>query len=196
MWQWYDLMNKQIIGAVAVVILIVAAISVWQITSLQTQIANSQAQNNDLKSQNGELQNQTTWLQDQNKELQDQISKLEQPGGNYNHPVKIIAFEWLGGWFPMGGVTLYNPVNVTIRNDEIVTVSGLSMDVKLIDKYSGNQIGTSGGTNQIDPLQPGEVRTVGVGAYTSVGTSLDNAACVVSLKSGSTLLDEWTRSIS
>ena len=84
---------------------------------------------------------------------------------------------------------------MTIRNYAAVTVSGLSLTVKLINKDDGTQIGRSG-YRDIDPLQAGETRIIRGEAYTTIGTSLDDAACVVTLKSGNTVLDEWTRSIS
>jgi len=166
-------------------------------THLQTQIVELQNRNEELENQNADLQNQTIWLQDQNRKLQGQISQLlEQLSGNCCSPVKIIAFGWDGGFYPIVGVTLYHPINVTVKNYAAVNVSGLSLTVKLINKYDNSQIGTSGGTYRIDPLQPGEARQIVVGAYTTIGTSLDDAACVVTLKSGNTVLDEWTRSIS
>jgi FtsZ-binding cell division protein ZapB len=184
--------------AIATIVLTVASLFILsQFSSLQTQVADLQTRNSELKSKNSDLQNQTIWLQDQNRQLQDQVSQLlEQLGGNYGSPVKIIAFNWDGGFYPIVCVTLYHPVSVTIRNYAAVNVSGLSLTAKLINKYNNTQIGTSGGTDRIEPLQAGETRKISVGTYTTIGTSLDEAACVVTLKSGNTTLDEWTRNIS
>jgi FtsZ-binding cell division protein ZapB len=190
--------KRIVLSAVVVLVLTVTTLLIIsQFSSLQTQVADLQTRNSELESQNSDLQNQTIWLQDQNRQLQDQISQLlEQLDGNYGSPVKITAFEWDGGFYPIVGVTLYHPVNVTIRNYAAVNVSGLSLTARLINKYDNTQIGTSGGTDRIEPLQAGETREISVGAYTTIGTSLDEAACVVTLKSGNTVLDEWTRSIS
>lgn len=92
-------------------------------------------------------------------------------------------------------VTLDHPVKVAIKNYAVFNVSGPSLNVMLINKSTGIQIGTSDSA-KIDQLEPGESREIGAGAYTVIGTSLDNAACVVSLIAGNTVLDEWTRDIS
>ena len=66
--------------------------------------------------------------------------------------------------------------------------------MKLINIYDGSQIGQSGGNN-FDSLLSGETREIKAWTYASLNENLDDAACVIALKSGNTILDEWTRSI-
>jgi len=174
------------LSIVALTIVCLAA-SAWLINShigsLNLQIA-------DLQAQNSDLQNQTVVLHDQNRRLGERVDELlERLGENYSSNAKIVGFEWIGGFNPIVGVTLFDPVNVTIRNDGANAVNGLSLGVRLINKYDDTQIGMSGGTN-IESLLPSETREVATGVYTAIGTSLDDAACVITLKSGSTILDE------
>ena len=193
-------MNRKIALGAAVAAFALLTVSAWlvyaQFSSLHEQIADLQTRNSALESQNSDLQNQTIQLRNETRQLHERIGELlEQLGENSSSPVRIVDFEWDGGFYPIVGVTLIHPVKVTIRNDGDVAAGGLSIGVRLIDMNIGYQIGTSGGTDRIDPLQPKETRTVGVGAYTTVGTSLQNAALVITLKQGSTVLDEWTRNI-
>jgi outer membrane murein-binding lipoprotein Lpp len=178
-----------IVGIVAVLL----SVCVWQLSSqingLNTQIA-------ELQTQNRDLQNQTSALQEKNSQLEERLNDLlEQQGENYSSPVKITQFIWVGGFNPIVGVTLYHPVNVTITNEGATTANGLSLGVNLINKYDGSQIGTGGGTN-IEALSAGETRDIRTGAYTSIGTSLADAACVVTLRQGDKVLDELVRPLS
>ncbi len=185
-------MKKGFTFSIVVIMVVCLAVSMWlinsQISSLNTQIA-------ELQTQNRELQNQTIELHEQNRKLDERIDQLlERLGENYSSPVNIVEFKWIGGFNPIVGVTLIDPINVTIKNDGATTVDGLSLGVRLINKYDDTQIGISGGTN-IDSLQPGETRELETGVYTTIDTSLDDAACVITLKLGGTVLDEWTRNL-
>lgn len=171
--------------AIIFIIVIVLSIASWLVYN---QII-------ELQNQKSELQSQINNLQNQNSYLHDRISQLlEQFGENYTSPVKITAFVWEGGWLPIVGVTLYHPVSVTVRNYAAVNISGLELDVTLINNYDGAQIGRSGGA-LIDFLQAGETRRVEAGALANVGANLADAECVVKLMSGNTTLDEWTEAI-
>ena len=105
--------------------------------------------------------------------------------------MKITAFSWLGGFNPVGGLLLDHPVNVTAQNNDVVPVSGLTLTVRLDNKNTGAEIGTEGVT-RIDRLNSGESREIKGWAYTTIGTSLNDAVCVVTLKVGDIVLDEWT----
>jgi len=186
-------MKKGVTLSVVAITIVCLAASAWfinsHISSLNTQIS-------ELQTQNSNLQNQTIALYDQNLKLGERVNELlERLGENYSSAVKVVGFEWIGGFNPIVGVTLFDPINVTIKNDGATTVNGLSLGVRLINKYNDTQIGMSGGTN-IDSLQSGETREIETGVYTTIGTNLDEAACVITLKSGSIVLDEWTRNLS
>ena len=120
-----------------------------------------------MKDQNGDLQNQTIALQNQTRQLQDRVKQLlEQLDELYNSPVQIISYEWIGGFNPIGSLTLAYPVNVTLQNK-----------------------------GDVDSFLPGETREIKAWTYASLNEKLDDAAIVITLKSGNTILDEWTRSI-
>jgi TolA-binding protein len=191
--------------AIVLIVIISLALASWfvdnQFSSLQTQNSELQARNSELENQNSILQNQngileneTTRLQEQNQQLQDQISHLQEHLGNSSSPVKIIAFEWQGGFLPIGGVTVVNTASVTIRNYSPVDISGLTWSARLVREYSGTEISSSGVKN-VAPLQAGETRKIDANVYTAFGTSFARVDCVVTLMSGDAVLDEWTSSI-
>ena len=180
-------MNRKIaLGAavIAVALLTVAGLLVYaQFSSLQEQIQ-------DLQAQNGELLNREQ--QDRLKDFTNELAKTR--------PllVEITAFAWLGGFNPIGGVTLSHPVNVTVQNNDAIPVYGLTLTVRLQNKDSGALIGSEGQT-RIDIIGAGESQVVGGFALTTLtidGSSpLNNGECFVRLSAGEIILDEWTASI-
>ena len=184
--------------AIVLIAIIAFALASWlvnsQFSALQNRISELQDQNDELEAkyselenQNSILENQTIWLQDQNQQLQEHL-------GNYSSPVKIIAFKWDGGWYYLGGVTMENPVSVTIRNYAPVNVCGLTLSVRLVRNYSDTQVGSVADVN-IDPLGAGELRRINTEVLTSVGTIFARTDCVVTLMCGNTVLDNWTSNI-
>jgi len=167
-----------------------------QFSSLQTQIGELQAQNSEMQDQNSALQDQVNQLQLQNREKQDRLTDFTYELAHARLlRVKITAFSWLGGFNPVGGLLLDHPVNVTVQNNDVVPLSGLTLTVRLANKNTGAEIGNEGVT-RIDRLNAGESRVIGGRAYTTIGTSLDDAVCVVTLSLGDIVLDEWTRGLS
>ena len=188
-------MNKKTIGAVAIVILAIAVISVWQFNSFQKQINNLQTLNNELRTQNSNLTNQITGLEEQYSDLQNKTFQIQEQS-NYSSPVKITSFEYDNGFYPVAGLTLEHPVTVTVKNYADFEVSELSWNVKLVNKTNGSEIGNDVSL-KIDPLQPGESRVIRNAALANIGADLSNAACIVSIRGfNHTVLDEWTRDIS
>jgi FtsZ-binding cell division protein ZapB len=193
------LVKKIALGIVLITVIALSA-AAWfvqnQISELQTRISGLQAQNSELQDQNGALQAQVSELQLQNREQQDRLTDFTYELAKVRYlRVEITAFSWLGGFNPIVGVTLVHPVNVTVQNNDVVPLSGLTLTVRLLKKDLGTPIGTEG-TTWIDRLNAGETRVIGGGAYTTIGTSLDNAVCTVTLSLGVTVLDEWTQSLS
>jgi len=109
--------------------------------------------------------------------------------------VQIISYKWIDGFNPYISVYLIYPVNVTIQNNGDTDARELSLVVRLINMYDGSQIGVSGSKN-IEKLSSGETMEIETGAYASLDESLADAACVITLISDHTVIDQWTRSIS
>jgi hypothetical protein len=142
------------------------------------------------------LQEQIGELQLQNREKQDRLADFTHELTKERHlRVKITAFTWKGGFYPIVCVTLSHPINVAVQNDDVIPVSGLTLTFRLVNKDRGTQIGSSGAT-RIDRLNAGESREIGGAVYTTIGTSLDYAVCVVTLTVGDIVLDKGTYSLS
>ena len=108
--------------------------------------------------------------------------------------MKITAFTWKGGFYPIAGLTLSHPITVTVQNDEVIPVSGLTLTFTLVNKNKGTQIGSSG-ASQIDRFNAEESHEIGSAVYTTLNTSLNDAVCVVTLKVGNSVLDQGTYSL-
>lgn len=141
------------------------------------------------------LQNKVDALQLQNREKQDRLADFTYQLALERHlRVKITAFTWKGGFYPIAGLTLSHPITVTVQNDEVIPVSGLTLTFTLVNKNRGTQIGSSG-ARQIDRLNAEESREIGGAVYTILNTSLDDAVCVVTLTVGNSVLDQGTYSL-
>jgi hypothetical protein len=123
--------------SIALITVIASALASWFI---YTQITDLQSQLTELQTQNSELQDQNTDLQDQLRELQNQLVELQDKIG-ITRDVNITAVEWIGGFNPVGGLTLTHPVKVTIENMGVNDVSGLTLTVKLLDIETGSEVG-------------------------------------------------------
>jgi hypothetical protein len=189
-----------VIVTVTGVFLLVAALFVYsQIRLQQNQISELQNQNNELQDHISELENQISKMQLQNRELQDRLINFTIELANMRHPkVEITGFEWISGFHPIGGLWLGHPVHVTVQNNDVVSFSGIKLWVVLANEKTGAEIATGGIT--IDRLNAGENRTIYVdgmyGPWTSLGTSLEGAVCVVTLEVDGITLDSETYSIS
>lgn len=192
-------MRKNIVMSAVVVAIVVLTVSAWlvntQFNSLQAQIADLQAQNNELENQNSTMQAQIRDLELQSRERQDRLTDFTHELAKVQHlRVEITAFTWVGGFNPIGGVTISHPVNVTVQNNDVIPVCGLTLTVRLLDKNLGTPIGTAG-QSSIDRINAGESKVISGGALTTLNidgsSSLNNAACVATLTVGSVVLDEW-----
>jgi len=186
--------------AIVLIALIALSVATWfvnnQISDLQNQVGALQAQNSELQDQNSDLEEQVGELQLQNREKQDRLADFTYQLALERHlRVKITAFTWEGGFYPIVGLTIAHPINVTVQNDEVIPVSGLTLTFTLVNKDRGTQIGSSG-ANRIDRFNAEESRETGGAVYTIIGTSLDDAVCVVTLTVGDIVLDQGTYSLS
>lgn len=133
-------------------------------------------------------------MQNQTDELQNQLSELQKLI-DYAGDVKITAFNWLGGFNPVGGLTLAFPVQVTIKNMGVYDVSGLTLTVKLVYIETQTEVG-QGYTKQIGVIHAGEIQKWSGEIWAGIGSfSKDSAVCVITLSLGNLVLDEWTRSL-
>jgi TolA-binding protein len=191
-------MNKKITLSIVLIAIIALALASWvvhnHVSALQNQISELQTQNRELQDQNTDLQEQNTDLQEQLSELQNQLSELQNKTG-VAPDVKITAFKWLGGFNPIVGVTLSHPVNVTIQNTGSNDVSGLSLTVKLLYIDTQTEVG-QGFAKQIDIIHAGEILEISGSIFATLGSfSKDSAECVMTLRCGDIVLDEWIRSL-
>jgi hypothetical protein len=194
--------NMKRTAALAIILITVIALSIvtWyvhnQISDMQNQVGDLQVQKSELQDHNRDLEEQIAELQLQDREKQDRLADFTHELAKERHlGVKIRAFTWDGGFYPMVCVTLSHPINVTVQNDEIIPVSGLTLTFTLVSKDRGTQIGSQGAT-RIDRLNAGESREIGGAVYATIGTSLDDAVCVVTLTVGNIVLDEGKYSLS
>ena len=92
-----------------------------------------------VHNQISDMQNQVGDLQVQNSELQDRLADFTHELAKERHlGVKLTAFMWDGGFYPMVCVTLSHPINVTVQNDEIIPVSGLTLTFTLVSRDRGH----------------------------------------------------------
>jgi hypothetical protein len=121
--------------------------------------------------------------------------------------VKIIAFNWLGGWNPVVGVTAAKEFNITISNFCAKNLNGLSLTLRMSDAngtelrsetgfYGPGVIGNGAEFGPFDGiLRAKETRTVQGGISTDWQT-LDNACAignittVVQISLNGTVLDK------
>jgi hypothetical protein len=183
-------MKKSIASIVIAGIAILIIALSWQVN---IQLNNLQAQNSLLQSKNIELENKVSALQIQTLQMRDRIIQLlEQSSETYKSPVQITAYQWIGGFHPYVGMTLFYPVNFTLRNTGLVDANDLSISIKLINVYNGSLIGLAGG-GTIGSLSPGQEREIQMGTCANLDQSLVDAVCVLTLKQGNTVIDEWIR---
>ena len=203
-------MKKSVVIGAFVGIFVLLIVPAWllnsyqrQIASLQAQVFNLQLQSSELIKQLVELHNQTDSLENQNRMLQNQTDSLESQNnllvnqlGNLTEqlalqrPIKVdIMSLWHAeSWSSFGGLNVAYPFNVTIRNNDIVTVSGLILTVRT---YSGNQSVGYGYPLEIDLLGVREERIISSVAVVSL-TEPRISTYVATLKSGDVVLDEFT----
>jgi hypothetical protein len=170
--------------ALAVILIIFIALSVasWlvynQIGKLQNQVSELQAQNDELQEQNSDLQD---LINNQIRELQEQFNESYK-----SSPVRIVAVNYFGGFIPVVGGIIASEVNVTVLNNYISALSGLTLTTRFLDS-TGNESGLPI-TYQIDELQAGESREIDAWVYWSLNKS--HTTLVVTLKLAGIVIDQ------
>jgi hypothetical protein len=176
--------------AVAVLLAVSGWLAYAQLSSLQVQIKDLQDQNSELESQISDLQKQTSILESQHDELVRQTGDLtKQLALERRLRVEIVDLWHRGHWSAYGGLLVSYPFNVTIRNNDVITMSGLSLNVRT---YSGlKDVTMVFNSIEINTLVAGEERVVQGHAVVSISAPI-NLTYVATLKAGEVILDEFT----
>ena len=196
------LMKRKALAFILIIVIVLSSSS-WlvynQFIELQNQIAELQAKNSDLEGQIGEIQNQLNETQNQVSEQQTNLRDMTYELA-LERPLKVLItnFTWVGDFNPMVGLTISHTIKVTVRNNDDVDVSGLTLTVRLLKK--GTLIEVKDSTAfpiQIDQLKMGESREVRSGILATLGSfSVDSAVCAVTLSVRGVVLDEETYNLS
>ena len=184
--------------ALAIVLIVIVSLSIttWfvhsQITDLQNQISELRLQNSALQDKNSDLQEQVNDLQLQNREKQDRLTDFTYELAKARHLYVEITSYSKGSGGPIVGVTFVSEIYVTIKNDDVIPVSGLTITVVLIDKDKGVQIGDTGVT-KMGRLNAGESGNFSVSVFYGMSSLslISSAEVVIVLKAGSVVLDQW-----
>jgi hypothetical protein len=177
-----------------------------QITKLQNQICDLQANNSALEVQISEFQTQLNETRNQLDETQSQLKEQQDNLKDITYElalkrqlgVLIANFTWVGDFNPIGGLTISYSVIVRVRNNDVVDVSGLTLNVRLLRKGTLIEVGQSQGfSTQINNLKAGESREVKGGILAALDSfSADTAVCSVILSTRGIVLDEVTYNLS
>jgi hypothetical protein len=187
-------MKKSIALGLFAVVIVLVILSAWlvntQFNSYQKQITDLQSQNSELESQIGQLQNQTSSLENQNSKLAIQLDDLTKQLALERHlKIEIVSLIQEGFGIYGGTATLGTyPFAITVRNNDVLTVSGLSL---IVQGYFGLQkLGETPLPYQVNLLNAGEEQVVSGYVELSINT-YKNLTYVAVLKSGDVVLDEF-----
>jgi hypothetical protein len=187
-------MRKSVVLILSALVIVLLIVSAWllhtQFSSYQTQIADLQSQNIELENQISQLQNQTSSLESQNSKLVIQLGDLTKQLALERHlKVDIVSLSPGYGWSYLGGVHVVVGANVTVRNNDVVTVSGL--ELSLMTYYGLTPVGESL-PSRVDLLNAGEERVVGGTVIMPLDSFSLNLTYVATLKSADVVLDTFT----
>ena len=187
-------MNMRLVSSIAIVLIIALTLSAFlvfnEFSSLQTEIDDLQIQKVELEKQKSDLQNQIIVLENKNNDVINQMGDLTKQLALQRHlRIEIVSLWHQDYWFAYGGLLVGYPFNVTIRNNDTVTFSGLTLAVQT---FSGLKDETKmNGLIKIDSLQAGEERIVSGEAVVYIGAP-SNLTYVATLKSGDVVVDTFT----
>ena len=182
-----------VIVTVTVIALLVAAFFVYsQISELQNQIGVLKAQNVEVQDQLSELEKQYSELQLQNREQQDRLNDFTNELAKARHLYVKITNWSKGSGGPIAGLTFIIGIYVTIQNNDVIPVSGLTVSALLVNKNNGAQIGDTGVMN-MGRLNAGESVNFSVPVLHNINSLslISSAECVIVLKAGSVILDQF-----
>jgi outer membrane murein-binding lipoprotein Lpp len=188
-------MKKSIALGLFAVVIVLVILSAWlvnnQFNTYQTQITDLQSQNSELESQIGQLQNQTNSLENQNSQMMIQLGDLTKQLALERHlKIEIVSFlqEGYGIYGGTGTLGTYY-FAVTVRNNDVVTVSGLALTVQ---GYFGlEKLGETYLPYEVNLLNVGEEQVVN--GYVDLSHyTYKNFTYVAILKSADVVLDEFS----
>lgn len=181
-----------VLTAIIVILSLTLVITYSQFSGLQTRVIQLESQNSELQTQNSTLQTQLKDFQQQLREQQDHASDITYQLALERHlRVEITQAQCSKGWYAYGGVTVSHPANVTVVNNDVVPLFGLTSTFQFVDKNSGAQIGHEG-VIEIDQLDVGKSLVVNGSVLVELNVNVDNAICKITISKGSIILDEWT----
>ena len=190
-------MDKRITLSILAVVIVLLILSAWlantvntQYSSYQTQISDLQAHVSELESQIGQLQNQTGSLESNYSRLVIQLGDLTKQLAIERHlKVDIVSMSHDLGWSPIGGMTVSVGWYVTVRNNDVVTLSGLDLIVKTY--YGLTPVGL-GFPYKVDLLSAGEERVVRGDVLMPLNSFSSNLTYVATLIAADVVLDTFT----
>lgn len=189
-------MKSRVLVVVAVVVAAVLVTAVFvvvygRIGELEKRIGILEAQNGELQGQLGELQSQLSEQQLQNREQQDRLTDFTYELAKARHLHLKITGYLKGHGGPAVGLTFVIGIDVSIQNNDVVPVSGLTLTATLIDNDIGTQIGDTGAI-KTGRLNAGESGNFSVPVYYSINSisRINPADVVITLTAGSVILDQ------
>lgn len=179
-----------------------------QITELQNQISDLEDQNNELENQTIQLQNQISEfhnqtidlenqnsdLQDKNNELQEQLNETQKLFDAASSRAMIIEFSSPWGWGNPVGVTMAVDFNITILNNGINDIEGLTLEIKRLN-FDSDPFNI---TRTLGILHSGEIVAIREYLYISMDryfAEFYTSSFVTTLRLGDRILDEQTLQI-
>lgn len=191
------MLMKRTALAILLITIVTLSAAAWiihnQISELQNQIGELQAQNSELKDQSIDLQDQIRDLELENREKQDRLADFTHELAKTRHLyVKLTAFQW-GSSGPIVGLLIQYQARITVQNNDVIPVSGLTLTLNAVHKDKGTQIGEAGVT-RIGRLNAGETYEISGWFYAMVGTSFEDVVFYVTLSIGDIVLEEKTTS--
>ena len=187
-------MNTRLVLSSAIVLIIILTVTGFLIfnefSSLQAEINTLQIQNVELEKEKMDLQNQITVAVNQYNDIIQRMGDLTKQLALERHlQIEITTFWHNDHWFAYGGLLVGYPFNATIRNNDVVTVGGLSLTVQA---FSGLKDETKiSGFSKIDLLQSGEEQVVSGEVVVYIGAP-SNLTYVATLKAGDAIIDTIT----
>ncbi len=189
---------KKVLSAIVIIAFVSLLIGVLfayiQISELQNRESELQDQNNELKDQSIELQDQIRVLELENLEKQDRLTDFTHELAKTRHLyVELTSFQW-GSSGPIVGLLIQHSAIISVQNNDVIPVSGLTLTLSAIHKNKGTQIGQAGVT-RIGRLNAGETYEISGSYYAIVGTDFADAEFHVTLSIGNRVLDEKLTSV-
>ena len=179
------------VAFVAAMLVTAAFVVYGQIGELQNRIGVLKAQNGELQGELGELQGQLSEQQLQNREQQDRLTDFTYELAKARHLHVEITDYSKGSGGPIAGLTFIIGIYVSVQNNDVVPVTGLTVAATLVDNDTGAQIGDAGKI-KTGRLNAGESGNFSVPVLYNINSisRINPADVVITLTAGSAVLDQ------